>query len=62
MHFIGFGFQPTKVAFDSVPGVRPLVQGIFPVIWFALDYQVLPLFGELFERNVGGHTAALAVL
>ena len=53
MHLVGFGFQPAKIALNTVPGLGPSVRRVRAIARFALDNKVLPLLGHLVEGDVG---------
>src|SRR3569623_1332124 len=62
MHFVGLRFQPAKVTLDAVPGARPLVLFILPVVRLAFEYQLLMLGRKILEWNVRCDAGLLADL
>ena len=62
MHFVGLGFEPAEIAFHAIPGARPFVIGVLPVIRIAVDDPVPPFFRELLERHIRWRFADFAEL
>src|ERR1043165_1084433 len=60
MHFVGFGFQVAEITFDTVPGARPLMRGVFAVIGIAVDDEVLNFRREILKWNIGWNLALFA--
>ena len=54
MHFVGLRLEPAEIAFYAVPGPRPFVLFILAVVRITIDHELLPLFGETREGDIGG--------
>src|SRR5262245_808847 len=53
VHFIGSGFEPTKVALYTVPGARPMMLFIDPVIRLTVNHKCPPFFSQFVKGYIG---------
>src|SRR5207244_2648159 len=51
---------PAEVTFDAIPGARPLVLRVLPVIGIAIDDPLLPFFRKPVERHIRGRLSDFA--